>query len=678
MSNNSVNVSFRVSGGEVQSYMDRIQQRATEMSRTMLRNAEQESDVAKNQLRSYQAQLVALERRLRTEQDLAKIGAELNRDRKTSDLRGEMQTRYSQLDQDRDNGTITNRQHRLGVASLDQEEQRRTGDIQDEYQLEMNASREAQRDSALLLRTMRDNVETIRSTSAQELNQMRHGDETLVDAIADDNDPNALLANRLSSQQFIEEQASSQEDPEKKESTFSAITKALQLERIGSMVASAPQATNELDFIKPMTTILSMAAGSLIGLGFEAATVGQIEFTQLGAQFGEKFGEFAGGALERTYRGREELSVSNLRLQALSGRNGGIDQELGTSAGTPDLSKYGMDYKATSELQYNIAAAQGNSSNLGKNVENAVALKQALGIDDGLFTSITELLRSSKSGNRDVMKLIGGVASAGSSNIFAEDRTFLPEFMEKNFTNLQKTFLSTQNNVASGTTFDVLKRFDSIGGPFAARDYRSQGLINTMQGSLTNPGSDNMKALSFIGLRRENPEMGFFDLLKERQKGLASPSYVKSMMSMVEEMGGPEDMQKYNMAGMFGLEGNLDAVDLLYKNRNKLKNGEISATELVGTGQYSEQGIRSKGENQTTIYTKSTAEIQNAFVESATGGIALMSSKMASMFGTMMDDMQIYIKDYIKKTMTNTRDESDRKTNATKAPSQYRGTTYGN
>lgn len=654
----SVNVNFRVTGGEVQSYMDRIQQRSTEMSRTMLRNASQQTDVAREQLRSYQEQLAALERRLRTETELARISAQMNRDSRLNSFREDISQRYGALDSELSSGAITRRQHRLGVTQLDSEEQRGTLDIEDQYRQELNNARDQQRDNSMMLRTLRENVDTVRSTSQQELAQMRRGDESLVDAIQDDEDPNALLANRLSSQQFIEEQARDNGDDKPQESTFGAMLKALAVNKVGGLVAGIPQAENELDYVKPIASMMGLVAGGLLGNALDAVNVkvlgtglGQTSFAALGIELGEKAGEFAGGALERTFKGRDALTSANYRVQALTGMNMGIDSIGGTnglggtglSAITSNLEKYGADFKQTAELQYKLATAQGTNRNLNGGAENMLAAERGLGINQETFLSLTELLRSSKDQNRDVMRLIGGVASAGKGNVFANDRTFLGEFMQKNFSNLQKTLLSTQNDVASGTTFDILKRFDSIGGPFSARDSRSGGLINTIQNSLSNPGSDNLKALSFIALRQQNPQMSFERLLEEQQKGLASPTYLKTMLGMVDRLGGDKSMKVMNTAQMLGLGGNLAAARKLYENRDELMSGKISTEELMGVGEYSQDSIRQLGKDQTSVYTQSTAEIQNAFLTSAIEGIEVVGSKMIDLFGDMIQGTQEYV-----------------------------------
>lgn len=674
-SNSSVNVNFKVTGGEVQSYMDRLSQRALEITRQMIRSATEQNNLAKDQLKSFQQQIAALERKLTKENELAKVQAQINRDERLGALREDIGRRYNQLDQDRQNGAITNKQYRQQIQSLDNEEKVKTIDIEDLYQQELNSAKEEKRDNAILLRTLRENVDTIKSTSQQEVSQMRKGDDSLVNAIQDDEDPNALLANRVASEQFLQEQnKQNKEQVRNQESTFSALLKTAAITKVGGMIGSIPQAENELDYIKPMTSLVGMLAGGLVGnladlvIGSQIFGVGlgQTSFGGLGAELGEKFGEFAGSALERTYKNRDQLTASNFRLQALLGRDIGVDNirqgglgGTGKSQYTQDLSMYGATYKDVAELQYRIATAQGTGKNLGGNTENLLALQQGVGVGSDLFSSLSELLRTSKESNRDVMKLVGGVLSAGQSNIFSEDSAFLPEFLSKNFSELHRTLLSTQNQVATGTTFDILRRFDSVGGPFGSRDPRSQGLINTINNSLVNPGSDNLKALSFIGLRQANPEMDFYQLMEERQKGLASPVYLRSMLQMVERIGGPESMKMFNLAGALGLEGNLSAVRQLYQNQDKFLSGEWNLEDLTGSGRFSQEAIRTRGRSQTSTYSaQGTAQIDNAFNDGAVEGIKVVGERMKVLFGDMMTEVQEYIIEMVSQQVRKVKNET--------------------
>ena len=490
---------------------------------------------------------------------------------------------------------------------------------------------------------------------------MRRGDEALVDAVDESDEPANRLANQLASQQHIEEQAREGErDRDKRENPMLAMANGVMIDRIGAMVANIPQTRNELDYVKPKLALAGTLMGGLAGNLIDMVTgskvlgtgIGQTQFGALGIQIGEKLGEFAGSAIERSFQSREELTTSNYALQALIGKDLGMagfrvgDGSTGTiSKYDQDYSRYGLDYKETSRLMYETASRKGSSSQLGRDSENIVAMQQGWGVKQDTSMSMLELVRSNRDGDKNLVNIIGGVLQKGQGTIFKDgDRAFLNEFLMRNYSQLQKTLLSTQSRVSSGTTMDILGRFNSIGGEFSAQDSRSTGLINQIQGSLANPNSDNMKALAFTVMRRKNPKMGIAGLLEEQQKGLASPTYLKSMLGSIDEMGGDRDMRIMNVAGMFGLQDNMAAARRIYDNRGKLMSGQISLAELKGTGAYSQDSVRQLGEEQTGKYTKSTAEIENAFIDSAVKGVTVVGEKMADLMGDMMDGMKRYVK----------------------------------
>lgn len=655
----NVNVNFKVSGGDLSSFIEEMKRKSDELSNQLIDNAQREGGAAKDQLDSYQRQIVTLERKARLQYDIAqRAAAEKRRD--AYDQSSTMRDEYlDEIDEAVRRGDRTEdwgvRERKFAESDFQAE----IGQINASYTQSMKAAEEERRDAQVLLRAVRGNADAIREESKEQLGQMRRGDDDLIDAVEESATPSERLANQLASEERMGELEDEKDKGGISESTFGSVIKALSVDRVGGMVAQMPSANNELDFVRPIITTTMTAIGGLLGNLIDAANInvlgsglGQTSFGALGAQLGEKFGEFAGTAVERTYRSRDELSQVNYRLQATTGRNYDVESEgidgaagRGLSSMIRDLSQYGLNFQQASETQLKLAQAQGTSRNLMSGTENMVAVLQGLGVQNESFLGLTEVLRSSSEENRDVMRLIGGVASAGSSNLFAGgDRTFLNEFLQKNFSSLQKTLLDTQNTVATGTTFDILKRFDSMGGPFSARDPRSTGLINTVHNSLVNPGSDNARVLATMAMRRDNPEMDFYEIERERQRGLSSPTFLRSMIEMVEGIGGSESMQKFNLAQVLGLEGNLAAMDTLFKNREAFMRGEISSEELVGSGQYSEEAIRATGQDQTSRYVKSSADIENAFIESSVDGIRVVGEKMKGLFGTMMDDVETYIK----------------------------------
>lgn len=681
MSNASIN--FRVNDTGVSSYMERMRQSASQMTANLIRDAQRQTDVAKDQLRLIQQQITLIERRSRLDREAAEQAVRSNRDQRISGIERRGQTIDSLADENKrrfNAGEISREEFLQRRRRIEGLAQRNTVEaISSQSDERLAEVREQARQSQLLANYMRENIDTIRLTSHEELLQMRRGDEALVDAVDESDEPANRLANQLASQQHIEEQAREGErDRDKRENPMLAMANGVMIDRIGAMVANIPQTRNELDYVKPMLALAGTLMGGLAGNLIDMVTgskilgtgIGQTQFGALGIQIGEKLGEFAGSAIERSFQSREQLTSSNYALQALVGKDLGMagfrvgDGSTGViSKYNQDYSRYGLDYKEVSQLMYETASRKGSSSQLGRDSENIVAMQQGWGVKQDTSMSMLELIRSNRDGDKNLVNIIGGVLQKGQGTIFKDgDRAFLNEFLMRNYSQLQKTLLSTQSRVSSGTTMDILGRFNSIGGEFSAQDSRSTGLINQIQGSLANPNSDNMKALAFTVMRRKNPKMGIAGLLEEQQKGLASPTYLKSMLGSIDEMGGDRDMKIMNVAGMFGLQDNMAAARRIYDNRGKLMSGQISLAELKGTGAYSQDSVRQLGEEQTGKYTKSTAEIENAFIDSAVKGVTVVGEKMADLMGDMMDGMKRYVKAKFDEMMKEIKGPKENKT----------------
>jgi hypothetical protein len=173
---------------------------------------------------------------------------------------------------------------------------------------------------------------------------------------------------------------------------------------------------------------------------------------------------------------------------------------------------------------------------------------------------------------------------------------------------------------------DILNKFNSVGGAWSARDPRSAGYINTVQESLSNPGSDNMRALGYRILSAENPNAGTFDLRESMQKGLGSPGYLKGVLSYIDKMGGDSQMQMNNLSGAFpGLP--LSAVRRLYDNREGLEKGNLSMDELQAKFPID---FKARAEAHTNTLERNTAEVANGQLKDTFGTVGAMADAIQS------------------------------------------------
>lgn len=308
-----------------------------------------------------------------------------------------------------------------------------------------------------------------------------------------------------------------------------------------------------------------------------------------------------------TVRSREQMYEAQNRFRATTGRDGKMY----------DMSDYGYTFSDFANRQTDVARSAGSSRNAEGNAVSSMLLERGYGVDSSTTNQLLDLMRSMSSTDRSLTNLVGGVWEKGQS-IFRGDRTYLNEFMQKNFSGLEKELLRNQTHVSSGTTLSLLSQFNSLGGQFDAQHQNSSGLISQINNALINPTSDNTNALSFAALRQMNPGAGIFDILKTRQKGLGAKGYLPAMLKMVDHIGGSEDMRKMNLAGMLGMTDNLDAVDTLYRNRGKIINGKISSAELRSS---IDKNLPDEAQKNTAFMQKADASMFNKMVE---GGFASM------------------------------------------------------
>ena len=632
----SSSITFRVNDVGVSSFIDKLKQKSAEATQQMMRDAKQQTSVQLEQIKLVEDKIKSIEKLSRLESQAAE-----------QQIRNIAQQRIEAAK------TRTDALHSANKGRL------RSGEIdRDEYLAREKKINEIKG---------RFSEKTINSETEEVIRGIR------------DQAKSTQIMSGFMRESLQEERARTKKEDERGQDwkkTMLAMANGVMIDRVGGMVSNIPNTKNELDYVKPMMSMLGMTLGGVIGSSIDALAgsqilgtgLGKTSFGQLGIQLGEKMGEFAGSAMERTYHSRDELTSSNYKLKALAGRNLGDVEGFGATTAdgnrlegrgyisdlNQNLERFGLSLKEVSHLQYEIATRTGSVKNLSRDTNNIAAMEKGWGVNTGTSMALLELVRSNREGDKDIQKIVGGALQKGQGGLFKDgDRAYLNEFLTRNYTQLQKALLSTQSSVASGTTFDIISKFNSLGGEFSAKDSRSSGFINTIQGALSNPGSDSQKALAFYTMRKAHPEMNLLDTQMEIQKGLGSASYYQSMMQQLTSSGGDETFQVNNIASMFGMQNNLAAVKKMRSGFLAGKfGGKFSTSYLSGSGDYSANELDALGTSQTSTYSKSTAEIENAFLESAIKGIGTVKNKMEGLFGDMIDELKIWIVNEIKGQIT--------------------------
>lgn len=621
-------VTFKVAGNEVISFMDQLKRKADDTTSNMISNAKQQSSVAKDQIRDLEKQIALLEKKNRLESAGSRLMAGSQRDDKISAAQSQMQAAIKGFNDDFASGKLTRFERNKKIGNAEAAFEETSSVAKEEYKDQLRLLREEERQSQMQTKLLRENAEAIRETSSKQLVEMKRNNSELVDELNDEDkikDPAWRLANEDAKQKFKEE----------KESPLGArgfVGGLLGVENIKSLIGIGSQfasTQNGFDLIKPAAAgagnILGTVAGGLLGLfgGPAGAKLGAGIGGSIGSMFGGAVGEFE----QRRGMASQDFLKSKYGLEATTGQNAGP---------VKDMSAMGVDVAEYLSTLRQIAVNTGSSALAAENTNDVLTMGKGLGIGQDVSSQMITYFRGT---NKDISNLVTGIMAKGKGGLFqGGDTTFLNEFLQK-FNQLHTELRGTTEKVSTGTTFDILNTFNKMGGQFSARDPRSSGLISTIQGSLANPGSDSTSALSFLALRKANPNMGIADLLAERQKGLASPTYLKSMLDYVESMGGDEQSKIMNTAGVFGLGGNLSAAKRLYQNRGKVGAMSSSDIEDMFKGDFGTQA-----ESKTTAIDKNMAEIKNGllgtWIDSVDAMADAFTTAMRSMFQSSTITMQ--------------------------------------
>jgi hypothetical protein len=598
--NQNISVNFKVSGGELSQYIDSIQKKSDKLTQSAIAGALAQSTSSKEQLKIINDQVAALEKKARVEAQAMRSVTLENRGKQIQENKEYYEGKRTDVDKAKN---LTKEQKSSRIEAIDIAEKESEQRVKSDYKENLTVLKEQERQQKLQTQLAKENVDTLKQTARENVKAIMNGDKKLEDVIGSANTEEEKLVAKLTEEGVVDERKKQKKEEGSSGTRFlGSLLSVDNANRLFSSIQQLTQTQNGFDLIAPAANSFGRIAGGVIGGALAAI------FTEgLGVAAGAGIGASIGGGLGDTYgslKQREELTKQKF-LQTKNRYNSITGEQLSNA---PNMENIGIASTQFVQLQADYAKRRGYRDGSGKTTQDALYAERGFGVDQSTSSAIIEMMRSSKSNNRDLANLIGGVLEKGASTFFKNgDTTFLNEFLNK-FSALQKELLRTQTNVATGTTFDILSKFNSLGGEFATSDPRSSGLINTINGSLANPNTDFKKALSFYALKKSNPNMSIADLIEEQQKGISSPTYMNAMMGLVDQFGGDESSKRLNFAGMFGLEGNQKFATDLYKGfRSGKFKGGISQAELSGNA-----NLQSRAEENTTQLEVNTAKIENA------------------------------------------------------------------
>ena len=617
-------VSFKVSGTELSEFMQRTQKKSEEMSSSAIAGAIEQTKKSKEQLKVIEDQIKAIEKKNKLEQDA--VQSILNK-KKESALDSNSQhyeNERTKLADLKKKGQMTPEGYDNAVNQTYKNEKEAKAEIRNEHRETLAFQKEENRQSKMQTQFAKDNIDAIKQTAKENIKAIVNGDLKLSDVIKSAQTDDQQLVARLTEEGLKDEKKRQDKEGGGGKGVMSGM---LAVDNINRLISSAGQfasTNNGFDLIKPAASSAGRIIGGIIG-GILGTLIepggGTMIGAGIGASLGGSIGEAGGELLSRKAIAGQDYYRAKGRWEGITG------SELKEN---PNMQEVGVSSTDFIKLSTDYARRLGNSGNASNTAREALYADRGYGVDQNTSGLIVEMQRSAREVNKNLAELIGGVLQKGNGTIFRNgDHTFLNEFLGK-FTTLQKELLKTQTNVATGTTMDILTRFNKMGGEFSATDSRSQGNISAIQAGLANPGTDNLKALSFSVLRRQMPNAGIFDILKEREKGLGSPAYLKGMLGMIDQLGGDDQSKKLNLSGMFGGLSK-SAVERLFDNRKDLMSGDLSIEELKSTYK---GDFQTKAEANTPDIDKNQAKIQDGLL----GGMYETIEAMGDAFVTAIKE----------------------------------------
>lgn len=312
--------------------------------------------------------------------------------------------------------------------------------------------------------------------------------------------------------------------------------------------------------------------------------------------------------LQRSWMLREQLFGARGRIRGLTGGQ----------AVSRGLHAFGLDSIETAGVEEGIIRAMGEATTGGQ-VKNVAAMARAFSVDNGIINQFLGMRRMGADVNEQ--QLMDLIKEGINRSKFGDAISGV--------TNLMTIMGQNQLSPTVVDAFQKISEFNRIGGPFAAGDPRSMGLIGGIQQQLADPSNEFSQALSFSVLRRQNPNMGLLDLMIQRQKG--GTLQLRGELEDIGAMGGSEDFKILQVAQRFGLTGNLDAARLLFRNREKIAAGgelknALSDSEL--------QRLFGEAAAVTPTIEKHTAAVTDAFIDHWSKGVL----KLAEFFGERMSE----------------------------------------
>ena len=269
----------------------------------------------------------------------------------------------------------------------------------------------------------------------------------------------------------------------------------------------------------------ALAASSVLGLSMRA-----IQSSSAYAQsLGQNVGMF-GGSIEGYQRGIEW-------------------DKNGFRAGYKNpFTDLGVDLQQAAQRRADIGRATGESSR--GDAYRSFVLEKGAGLGMGEISSMARLSRGGGMGAYDQTNMtIRALRDSGA--IKGSNYSLLPEFLQT-LTSLGQQQLETLGEVNQGVNIKMVAGISNLDESFKKPDVL-RGVVNNLQGGLTQGQNPQTEALQYSVLSRINPNASLFELQKMREKGLSQEDYAQDYLTQLQDIsGGSNERFFMNIMSAFG------------------------------------------------------------------------------------------------------------------------------
>lgn len=396
------------------------------------------------------------------------------------------------------------------------------------------------------------------------------------------------------------------------------------LRDLGSVVGQMPNARDAFDLVPGLARIGGAGLGAGVGAGVGAAA-GMVSLTPdpgkgalmgatLGGEIGQRGGEIAGSALARFFSERENLEKTSLGYKAVTGRDAGSSRISG-------VNKFG----ATSSDSYQLAKEMALRAGSGDvDIDAFLGTETGYGIDKGtLMGSVASSRRTGSGFGSNIRNLLGSAESSG------VDRVLFNELIQ-NQTQLINSLGQMTEKVDPKNITALMLEMDKMGGGFSMKDPRSMGMIQNLQGGLTNPNEFG-KAMNMSVLRGMKPGGSLLDLLEMEEQGLGGSQgreFLKGTVDQFSKMFGDEDMTVLALRSRFP---GIPISDL-----RKLAKGQNILNSMDSKDMNQEADVT--GQGNVSQRSQLQAVVTDAFATGPIEGMRAVEGQMVDLFKKVFEE----------------------------------------